>query len=123
MKQLILVSLFVLTIVPWSASAHGNKSHTMGIVTAVTATGIEIEARDGDTVSMLLNSATEYRSIKGDITEDRPQLGSRVVVDLEGAGQQLTATQVRLAPDAEPEPADHPHGEKGAMKHHDGMGH
>ncbi len=123
MKKLILFSLFVLTVGPWAASAHGNKSHTMGVVTAVTATGIEIEAQDGGTASILLNSATEFRSIKGDITEDRPQIGSRVVVDLEGAGQQLTATQVRLAPAAEPEPADHPYGETGAMKHHDGMGH
>ncbi len=124
MKKLISLSLFVLTTVPWPAAAHGDKSHTMGTVTAVTATSLEIEAQDGDTVSISLDSATEYRNTDGAVTEARPQIGGRVVVDLKEAGQQLTATQVRFAPPAaEQEHADHPHGAMGTMDHHDDMDH
>ena len=123
MNTLATLSIFLLTLAAWPAAAHQGESHIRGTVTAMSANNLEVEGEDGKTVSIRLDSATDYRYIEGKITESHPSAGSRVIVDLKSSGDEQTAKQVRFSPAAEQGHAGHSHGAKEPMDHHDAMGH
>lgn len=113
MSTLAVITVFCLHTL---AFAHGDKPHVMGTVAAVDAQHMVIQTKEGKTLSVLLNKATKYRKGEAAATGAALKVGDRVVVDVAGKGDTLTASEIRFAS---------PGGEKGHGGHegHKGMTH
>ena len=103
-RWIVSLALVVALVVPSFALAHeGHPHQTMGAVSAVTATQLDVKATDGKTVVFTLDAKTVYQ--RGKTKIDAAQLaaqlkvGARVVVSaLEvAAGKTMTAQTVQLA--------------------------
>lgn len=79
------------------AFAHGEKPHVMGTVTTLDAQHLVVQTKDGKTLSILLNKATQYRKGEAAATGADLKVGDRVVVDATGEGDTLTASEIRFA--------------------------
>jgi hypothetical protein len=96
MRKLCLSLLLIL--VSDSSLAHGGKTHIMGTLTAVDARHIEVKTKDGKTVSILLNKDTKYHRENAVAVFSDIQVGQRVVVDVTGKGDKMSASEIQLAP-------------------------
>lgn len=110
------LSLFIVLFFHTSVLAHEGKPHVMGTVTTLDAEHLVVQTKEGKTISILLNKATQYR--KGEVAATGADLkvGDRVVVDATGERETLTASEIRFAS---------PGGEKshGGHEGHEGMTH
>lgn len=79
------------------AFAHEGKPHIIGTVTALDAQHLVVQTKEGKTLSILLSKATKDR--KGEATAAGADLkvGDRVVVDVTGEGETLTAGEIRFS--------------------------
>src|SRR5438094_3814008 len=92
-------SLLVLILVAFFAvpvSAHEGTSHVLGTVTASGADQLVVQAIDGQSVSIRLTPATRYRAT-GATTSSIPSVGDRVVVEVKGNSDGMTAIEVRFS--------------------------
>jgi len=92
-------SLLVLILVAFIAvpvSAHEGTSHVLGTVTASGADQLVVQATDGQSVSIRLTPATRYRAT-GATTSSTPSVGDRVVVEVTGNSDGMTASEVRFS--------------------------
>lgn len=88
---------FSILTAPVVLSAHeGHKHNVMGTVTAVDATRLELKDKDGKTVSLLLNNETKYVKGRSFAAASDLKVGDRVVVEVAGEGDKLTAKEVKL---------------------------
>lgn len=78
--------------------AHEGKVHVMGTIASVEADRLVVTDRDGKTISMALTERTAYSQGDTPVTVKVLTVGARVVVDVTGPEQSLTATEVRVAP-------------------------
>jgi hypothetical protein len=111
-------TLAALLAVAGAALAHGDKVHVVGTVTSLAADRMMVKDRSGTNVAIRLSAETRYERDQSPAAAGDLTVGSRVVVDVEGAGDSTTATRIRFA-SAEATPAHH--GEQGGM--HDGAAH
>jgi len=61
--------------------AHGNATHLMGTVTAVSKDTVTIQDKDGKSVVVMLDKTTKYFKTKKPVTIDELKIGTRVVID------------------------------------------
>ncbi|MCA1580969.1 MAG: hypothetical protein LC796_06135 [Acidobacteria bacterium] len=83
-------------LVPGALLAHEGHRHVMGTVTAVDATHVEIQTKDGKSSSVPLSSSTKYyKGSKGKTAgaASAMKVGTRVMIDLAKDG---SASEVRL---------------------------
>lgn len=81
-----------------AALAHEGHTHVMGTVAHADAQNLVVTDREGKAVAISLTKDTKYE--RAGSTADASALtpGLRVVVDVAGPPQDLTATEIRLAP-------------------------
>ena len=92
------------------ALAHEGMPHIMGTVTALDVQHMVVKTKQGKTISVRLNSEAKYRKGKATTTGADLQVGDRVVVDVTGEGETLTAGEIRFS-------------SPGEKKGHEGMTH
>lgn len=83
-------------LVPGALLAHGGHHHVMGTVTAVDATHVEIQTKDGKSSSVPVSSTTKYyKGSTGKTAASAADLkvGSHVMIDLAKDG---AANEIRL---------------------------
>ena len=80
-----------------SVLAHEGKPHVMGTVTALDARHVVVQTKEGKTTSILLKKETQYRKGETAATDADLKVGDRVVVDVTGKGDALTASEIRFA--------------------------
>jgi len=61
--------------------AHGNATHLMGTVTAVSKDTVTIQDKDGKSVVVMLEKTTKYFKTKKPVAVDELKIGTRVVID------------------------------------------
>ena len=95
----------------WLAAHEGHAHKVMGTVAVVDATHLEIDAKDGTRVSILLIPETRYLKEKTPVTATEVKVGQRVVVTMAEAAGKKTAKEVLLgaaagaaAPASKPSP-------------------
>lgn len=81
-----------------SAFAHEGKTHVMGTVSSIDAKQIVVTDRDGKTVSIAVTNDTKYEQGETPATASALKAGTRVVVDVAGKPESLTATEIHIAP-------------------------
>ncbi|MBI1818113.1 MAG: hypothetical protein HYR72_24295 [Deltaproteobacteria bacterium] len=79
------------------ALAHEGQTHIMGKIRSLNHTELMVATPDGATVSIRVNDRTGYEDASGKPTDARPEVGNRVVVDVTGERDSLTATQIRFS--------------------------
>jgi hypothetical protein len=94
------------------ALAHDEKVHVVGTVVSLTADRMMVKDRSDTNVAIRLSAQTKYERDQSPAAAADLAVGSRVVVDVEGAGDSTTATRVRFSA-AEATP--HAHHEHGGM--------
>jgi hypothetical protein len=82
LKQLVICLLSVV-LFAGLALAHGDATHLMGTVSAVSADTVTIKDNTGKTVIVMLPKATKFLQNKKAVTKDDLKVGSRVVIDAE----------------------------------------
>jgi hypothetical protein len=116
MSTRILATLLVtLLAVAGPALAHDEKMHVVGTVVSLTADRMMVKDRSNTNVAIRLSAQTKYERDQSPAAAADLAVGSRVVVDVEGAGDSTTATHVRFAAAEATPPSSHEHG-----KMHDG---
>ena len=91
-----LLVLILVTFITGPVFAHESSSHVLGTVTGSSADQLVVEARDGQSVSIRLTPETRYRAI-GATTGSTPSVGDRVVVEVTGNSNGMTASEVRFS--------------------------
>lgn len=91
------LSLFVVLFFYASVLAHGGKPHIMGTVTTLDAQHLIVQTKEGKTISIRLQSETKYRTGKATAAGADLKVGDRVVVDMTGKGDTLTASEIRFS--------------------------
>lgn len=93
-RHIVLSLLLALTCT--SVFAHGGKTHVMGTIGTLDTEHIVVKDREGKTVSIRLTKDTKCQ--KGDTPAAVGDLkvGDRVVIDVTGAQDSLTATEIRF---------------------------
>jgi len=61
--------------------AHGNATHLMGTVTAISKDTVTIQDKDAKSVVVTLDKATKYFKSKKPTTAEEMKVGMRVVID------------------------------------------
>lgn len=77
--------------------AHGDKTHVMGTVTALEDGRMGLHTREGKSVSVRVTSDTKYRNGDAPAVSTDLKVGNRVMVDLDGPGENPAATDVRFS--------------------------
>ncbi len=97
-----LIVLAVALAVPATVLAHGTGNKVMGTVTAIHAdmSHFEVKTSDGHVVGIKVNGSTKYTMTGRGVTLADLKEGSRVVVTTTGAGDDRTATLVKMSPSA-----------------------
>jgi len=91
-----LLVLILVTFITGPVFAHESSSYVLGTVTGSSADQLVVEARDGQSVSIRLTPETRYRAI-GATTGSTPSVGDRVVVEVTGNSNGMTASEVRFS--------------------------
>jgi len=91
------LAVFVVVVCHTLAFAHGGGAHIMGTVTDLDAQHVVVKAKDGKTVSILVNEKTTYRKGATKSTSADLTVGDRVVVHTAGKGEPLTASEVHFS--------------------------
>lgn len=76
--------------------AHEGSFHVLGTVTASSADQLVVQAKDGQAVSIRLTPETRYRAV-GATSSSTPSVGDRVVVEVTGNSNGMTASEVRFS--------------------------
>ena len=106
--QAITLSLLFTLLCSAPVFAHEGKVHVMGTVTALDAEHVVVKDREGKTVPIRLTKDSKYqKGVAADL-----KVGDRVVIDVTGKEDDLTATEIRSS--APPQP-----GHEGASHHAD----
>ncbi|WP_447599666.1 DUF5666 domain-containing protein [Nitrospira sp. Nam80] len=99
MKTIVRYALltFALIAVPTLGLAHGNDQHVLGTVTAIDATHVDVKTPKGASVTVQLTDQTKFipKGIKR--AGGQPQVGDRVVIDVNTEGAVMTATEVQYS--------------------------
>jgi ABC-type Fe3+-hydroxamate transport system substrate-binding protein len=83
MLKSILVCSLSIVLFAALAIAHGDATHLMGTVTAVTADTVTIKDSAGKSVVVMLPKTTKFLQNKKAVAKDDLKLGARVVIDAE----------------------------------------
>jgi len=82
------------------AQAHEGHPHIMGTVVAVDPHHIVVQTTDGKNLSVLVDKDTKYRQGDKAAAAADLKVGDRVVAEVSGTGDSLTASDIRFAPTA-----------------------
>lgn len=72
------LAVLILSVAP---HAHGGAKHILGTVTALNGNQLTLKAKDGKTVSILLNEQTKYYREKVKLAREDLKVGLRVMVE------------------------------------------
>lgn len=103
----VLSFLAALTLPAWLLAHEGHAHKVMGTVTALDANHVEIVAKDGKKVSILLNKETKYTNGKTPVNPADIKVGERVVLSVVEEGGKQTAKEVLLGSGPKPVPEKH----------------
>lgn len=81
-----------------SALAHGDNTHVMGTVTAISAKAITVQATDRDIHVVALNPKTTFKKSGAKAALADLKVGDRVVIEASGEENALTALSVQFGP-------------------------
>jgi len=91
------LSVLLLAAAP-EAFAHGDREHIMGIVEVRDAARLVVTTEAGTSHSIRVDGATRYQLATGEPGSPSDLLvGDRVVVDVAGTGETVTATTIRFS--------------------------
>lgn len=91
------LSLLAVLALPAAVLAHEGHAHkVMGAVTVSDAKHLEVKTAEGKTVSVLVNKETKYLKGTAAAAAADVEVGARVVVEVAGEADRLTARVVRL---------------------------
>jgi hypothetical protein len=78
--------------------AHGDATHLMGTVTAVSADTVTLKDTGGKSVIVMLPKVTKYLQNKKPVTKNDLKVGSRVVIDakMDEKMKMYTAEEVEI---------------------------
>lgn len=93
-KPMAVLFLATLLAAPGSLLAHAGHPHVMGTITALDTAHIQLETKDGKSVSVPVGAATKYFKGKAAGSLSDMKVGARVVVDLDKDGK---AEQIHLS--------------------------
>ena len=119
MKRIIgTLALGIMLLGPYALSAHEGQDHSRvkGTVRSIEDDRLVVTTTNGDTVAISIDEATRFSDPEGSRVRTRPKVGDRVVVETAGAGESLSADEVRFSPSSgsggghhSREPASAPH--------------
>lgn len=95
----------------WLAAHEGHAHKVMGVVTAIDATHVEVDTKDGKKDSVLLSKDTKFMKGKRPATAADVKVGHRVVLTVAEAEGKRTAREVTLGSGTKEEAAK-PHDRK-----------
>lgn len=95
---MVLVALSV--ICATAVLAHEGETHVMGTVSAIDAQRVVVTDREGKALSIGLTKDTRYKQGDAPSAASALKVGTRVVVDLAGKPESLTASEIHVAPAA-----------------------
>jgi hypothetical protein len=93
----LLLAILLLTLVPSWAAAHGTGQHVLGTVTVIDATHMEVKTPKGESVSVQLTDKTKYISKVLRRPKGPPQVGDRVVAEVETSPSGWVANEVHYS--------------------------
>lgn len=91
-KSILSAAVAILLVLTGVASAHGH-GHVLGTIRAVNPDHLDVQRKDGKSVSIPLSKTTKYFRGSAKATPAGLKVGSRVVVHLAADG---SAAEVRL---------------------------
>jgi len=96
-KQIVVCSLSIL-LFAGLLLAHGDATHLMGTVTAISADTVTIKDTAGKSVVVMLPKVTKYLQNKKAATKDDLKVGARVVIDakMDEKMKMFTAEEVEI---------------------------
>ena len=96
--RMVTFSVIVMLALAGQVVAHeGHEHKMMGTVTAVDATHLEIDSKDGGKVSIVLNKDTKYLQGSAPAAASDIKIGERVVVSAVEEGKKMVAREVRMS--------------------------
>jgi len=107
LKQLVICTLSIV-LFAGLAFAHGDATHLMGTVSAVSADTVTIKDSAGKTVIVMLPRETKFLQNKKAVTKNDLKVGSRVVIDakMDEKMKMYSAEEIQIgAASAEAKPA------------------
>jgi len=96
MKRTAALTLSLILAFAGAVLAHGGFTHVMGTVKAMDATHVEVQTKDGKTVSVKLSDATKFTKDGAAAAAADMQVGQRVSVEAKGHAPDLEASEVKL---------------------------
>ena len=96
--RMITLSVIVMLALAGQVPAHEGHVHKMmGTVTAVEATHLDMDSKDGGKLSIVLNKDTKYLRGSAPAAVSDIKIGERVVVSAVEEGKKMVAREVRMA--------------------------
>ena len=89
--------LLLILFVPGIAAAHGKAKHVFGTITALDNAEIQVQTKEGKTVSIGTVAETKYKNRGKEGGENVPKVGDRVAVDVTEKDGKFTATEVQFS--------------------------
>ncbi|MGD9724342.1 MAG: DUF5666 domain-containing protein [Pirellulales bacterium] len=119
MKVQVAVSFLLSVFCASVALAHEGKTHVMGTVSAVDMQRVVVADREGKTVTITLTKDTKYEQGHAPAAASALKVGTRVVIDVTGKPESLTATEIRVAPAESGQAGDDMHGGEQGHQHNE----
>lgn len=102
-KQIRTLVLLMTLLLPGIATAHGKAKHVFGTITALDAAEIQVQTKEGKTVSIGTVAETKYKNRGKEGGENVPKVGDRVAVDVTEKDGKFTATEIQFSSAAMPQ--------------------
>lgn len=96
MYRMLLTLAFLLAL-PWHALAHGTDKNVMGTTTEVATDHLVVRTTDGHEVRVTVRPETKFLKDHSPSSAAELKNGSRVVVELDGAGEKAFAAEVHFS--------------------------
>jgi len=95
MRRTVLVTLAICA-VAFTAAAHGNYKHVLGVVTAITDTSLTVETQTKETQVVKIVADTSFVKSGAPSSLKELKVGDRVVIHAKPVGSDLVAHEVRF---------------------------
>jgi len=97
----------MLLLLPATVFGSGTANHVTGTVAATDGSQFVLERPAGNDLVIIVSSYTRFVDLNGASTEERPEVGDPVRIDVMGGWTGLAAIDVQFSAPTKPEPTDH----------------